>query len=539
MRIETEKRILGPLLALAVCAGVSTLSGCASAPSTPDAGTVRSPAKDAREVSPPPDQQVTTTASRFDAVGPDAELDGQPPLLGPQIADDAFASEESETVSEEAGAESPDLARQHEQPPGAQMDNESVAVQVSEADSERALTQYTDIWDRIRSGFGLPALDDPRVSYHERWFVKNPQYMDRKVERARLYLYYIVEEVEKRGMPMEIALLPAIESAYQPHAYSHARALGLWQFIAPTARRYGIQMNWWYDGRQDVLASTRAALDYLEKLYTEFGDWHLALAAYNAGEGKIHYAMAYNQRRGRPTSYQYLRLKAETQHYVPKLLALSRIVANPNAYGVQIAVIPNEPYFAPVDIGSQIDLNVVAQLADIPMGDLYDINPGFKRWATAPQGPHRVLVPIDKKDQLVEALSNLPDEQRIKWRRHRVRQGDTLSTIARRYGVTVSAIKQANHIRGSLIRVNQNLLIPISARPLSTRVANVTRPVPRARVNPPKSQAKVVHRVRQGETLWSIARKYEVYVNQLARWNFMNKGDILRVGQRLQIWITP
>jgi membrane-bound lytic murein transglycosylase D len=480
-----------------------------------------------------------TTDSRFDEVGPDLEADGQIPLLGPEISDDALATEDFETVNGDTMAELPDPAMQEERQPAEQMNDEPASAQVSEADSERGSTEYGDIWDRIRAGFGLPALDDSRVNYHERWFVKNPQYMDRKVERARLYLYHIVEEVEKRGMPMEIALLPAIESAYQPHAYSRARALGLWQFIAPTARRYGIQMNWWYDGRQDVLTSTRAALDYLEKLYAEFGNWHLALAAYNAGEGKIHYAMAYNQRRGRPTSYQYLRLRAETRHYVPKLIALSRIVANPDAYGVQIAPIPNQPYFAPVDIGSQIDLHVVAQLADIPMGDLYDINPGFKRWATAPQGPHRVLVPIDRKEQLIEALNDLPDEQRIKWRRHRVRKGDTLSTIARRYRVTVSAIKQANHIRGSLIRVKQNLMIPISARPLSRRVANVTRPAPRRRVTPPKSQAKVVHRVRRGETLWSIARRYQVYVNQLARWNYMNTRDILRVGQRLNIWIAP
>lgn len=532
MRIETEKRILGSLLALAVCTGVGTLSGCATAPSTANTAAAGLPANDVPNASPPAGRRTITTASRFDQVGPDHdEVDGESPLLGPEIPDETFATEEFDTVNGDAAAEPP------ERRPAGQMHDESAGAQVSEADSEPTSTQYGDIWDRIRAGFGLPALDDPRVSYHEQWFVKNPQYMDRKVERARLYLYHIVEEVEKRGMPMEIALLPAIESAYQPHAYSRARALGLWQFIAPTARRYGIKMNWWYDGRQDVLTSTRAALDYLEKLYTEFGDWHLALAAYNAGEGKIHYTMAYNQRRGRPTSYQYLRLRAETRHYVPKLLALSRIIANPDAYGIQITPIPNEPYFAPVDIGSQIDLNVVAQLADIPMGDLYDINPGFKRWATAPQGPHRVLVPIEKKEQLIEALNDLPDEHRIKWRRHRVRQGDTLSTIGRRYGVTVSAIKQANHIRGSLIRVNQNLLIPISARRLSRRVANVTRPAPR--VAPPKSQAKVVHRVRQGETLWSIARKYQVYVNQLARWNFMHTRDILRVGQRLNIWIAP
>jgi membrane-bound lytic murein transglycosylase D len=440
------------------------------------------------------------------------------------------SAQEASPVPSTALQQAPSDAQQSSEPatPGEATDTPHPAEQ----------KRYADLWDRIRDGFSLPPLDDPRVAFHERWFASNPQYMDRKMERARLYLYYIVQEIEKRGMPMEIALLPAIESAYQPHAYSRARALGLWQFIAPTARKYGIEMNWWYDGRQDVLASTRAALDYLQKLHEEFNDWNLALAAYNAGEGRVHYAIEYNRRKGRPTDYQHLRLRAETLHYVPKLMALVNIVSNPEAYGIQLASIPNEPYFVPVNVGSQIDLNVIAELADVPVGDLYDINPGFKRWATAPDGPHRILVPIDKREQLIEGLNSLPEESRIKWRRHRVSNGDTLSTIARRYGVTVSAIMRANHLRGTLIRVNQNLLIPISTRRLSLQVANVTRPV-RASYTPPASQAKVVHRVRYGETLWSIARQYRVYVSQLAKWNFIRPQDILQTGQTLNIWISP
>ncbi|MEK9133910.1 MAG: transglycosylase SLT domain-containing protein, partial [Pseudomonadota bacterium] len=220
----------------------------------------------------------------------------------------------------------------------------------------------SDIWARLRKGFTMKPLDSPQVEREIKWFANNPEYMQRMMERARLYLYYIADEVEKRGMPMEIALLPAIESAYKANAYSRARASGLWQFIPSTGRLYGLKANWWYDGRRDVQASTQAALDYLEKLYNDFdGDWHLALAAYNAGEGKIARMMKYNERKGKSTDYQYLKLKRETQHYVPKLMAMVSIVADPAKYGVQLASIPDEPYFARVETGSQIDLGVVAK----------------------------------------------------------------------------------------------------------------------------------------------------------------------------------
>ncbi|MDH3672983.1 MAG: LysM peptidoglycan-binding domain-containing protein [Gammaproteobacteria bacterium] len=411
--------------------------------------------------------------------------------------------------------------------------------QVDPAKGTSSTLHYTDLWDRIRSGLRLPKLEDRRVAYHERWFSKNPKYMKRKMERARLFLYHIVEELDRRGLPMDLALLPAIESAYQPHAYSHARASGLWQFIASTARRYGLKVNWWYDGRRDVVASTTAALNYLEDLHAEFDDWYLALAAYNAGEGKIRYLRERNRRRGLPTGYLHLpRLRAETQHYVPKLMAMINIVSNPEKYGITLEPIPNEPYFGRVDLGSQIDLNVVAKLADVPVGDLYDINPGFRRWATDPTGPHQVLVPIDNKDVLSTGLANLSQDARIKWRRHSVKRGETLGEIAKRYGVSVLAIKKANNVRGTLIRVNQNLMIPISSRPLSRNVANITRPLPRSRVGP-RGRAKIIHRVRKGETLWSIARKYRVYVRQLASWNRMRTRDILQVGRKLKIWISP
>jgi len=392
----------------------------------------------------------------------------------------------------------------------------------------------SDIWARLRKGFTMKPLDSPQVEKEIQWFVNNPEYMQRMMDRARLYLYYIADEVDKRGMPMEIALLSAIESAYKPHAYSRARAVGLWQFMPGTGRLYGLKANWWYDGRRDVQASTQAALDYLEKLYNDFdGDWHLALAAYNAGEGKVGRMIKFNERKGKSTEYQHLKLKRETLHYVPKLMAMVAIVANPDKYGVKLASIPNEPYFARVDTGSQIDLGVVAKLVDMPVDDLHDINPGYTRWATDPNGPHQLLVPADKKDALIAGLNNLPEDERVQWQHHSVKHGETLNQISRRYGLNVETLRTANNLHSNLLRNGQDLLIPISARPLKPEVI---RTAFRASSSRAARGEPVIHRVRRGETLSSIARRYNVVAGQLAKWNLMQMGDVLRLGQKLKIW---
>jgi len=355
------------------------------------------------------------------------------------------------------------------------------------------------------------------------------------MERAGLYLYYIMEEVERRGMPMEIALLPAIESAYKPYAYSRAKAAGLWQFIPSTGRLYGLKANWWYDGRRDVEAATRAALDYLEKLRHDFdGDWHLALAAYNAGEGKVSRMMEYNRRRGLPTAYEHLKLKPETRNYVPRLLAFANIVAAPEQYGVQLAQIPNKPYFARVETGSQIDLGVAAKLAELQVDDLHKINPGHNRWATDPEGPHHLLIPVAKKDAFVAGLNNLPEAERVQWRGHEVRRGDTLLEIARRYGVTVDSIRTSNNLRGNMLRAGQGLIIPVSHRTLTPAVRRAPEPAPQASGKP----GAVIHYVRVGDTLSGIARRYNVLINQLMQWNLLEPGDVLRLGQKLRIWPT-
>ncbi|MDA8362536.1 MAG: LysM peptidoglycan-binding domain-containing protein [Gammaproteobacteria bacterium] len=408
---------------------------------------------------------------------------------------------------------------------------------------------YSNLWQRVRAGFALPPLQGPRVTRQEQWFADNPVYMQNMLKRARLYLYYIVQEVQKRGMPTEIALLPAIESAYQPHAYSRARAVGLWQFMASTGRRYGLKTDWWYDGRSDVVASTDAALDYLEKLKNDFnGNWQLALAAYNCGEGEVQYAIDYNRRHGLPTDYSDLRLPIETENYVPKLMAMAYIVADPAKFGLTFPPIPNRPYFARIKTHTQVDLSVVAKLTDIPVQKLYRINPAYVHWVTGPHGAKDLLVPAAKKEAVLRGLRKLPPSERMRWWHHVVHPGDTLFAIAHRYRISISAIMASNDLRSSFLRVGQSLLIPVPmdrlARNESWRQPRVYRAVYR-RYRPVHPYhplwrgrvVRVVHRVRAGETLWSIARRYNVYVRQLRRWNLMDASDVLHLGQRLRIWV--
>ena len=395
-----------------------------------------------------------------------------------------------------------------------------------------SVVRYDDLWDRIRDGFAFPSIDNKYVDDYEKWYADRPKYMARVVERARPYLYYIVEEVENRGMPTELVLLPAIESAFVPTAYSRARAVGLWQFIPGTAKRYDLKMNWWYDGRRDVIESTRAALDYLEFLHKKFdGDWFHALAAYNAGEGKIAYEIKRNKSKGRETHYTNLRLKTETRRYVPKLVAFKEIINDPSRFGITLSSIPNEPYFTSVDTGGQIDLNVARELSGLNAKEIRHLNAAFKRWSTDPDGPHRLLVPVSSAASLQQALASLPDSERVKWGSYSIKQGDTLGRIARNYGVSVSALQQSNHLKGTFIRAGKTLLIPLSDSAISS-----TPGLAFAGTN--SQQGSLVHRVRSGDTLWGIARRYNVYVNQLTAWNSIRSRDTLRLGQNIVVYMN-
>lgn len=387
---------------------------------------------------------------------------------------------------------------------------------------------YNDLWARIRDGFAFPELDSPHVDYYVEWYSERPEHMERMTKRASRYLYYIVEELDRHDIPMEIALLPAIESAFKPRAYSHAHASGLWQFISATGRRYGLKQNWWYDGRRDVIAATDAAIRYLSVLREHFnGDWFHALASYNGGERRVQRAIARNRSQGKPTGYEHLELKRETMRYVPKLIAMKKIVANPQKYGLSLAPIPNEPYFEIVEVGSQVDLGIVAEAAGLSTDALQQLNPGFRRWATDPSGPHRVLVPVEAAERVAAKLNSLPSDQRMRWARHEVRPGDTLSQIARRYGITVQALQSSNRLSGSLIRAGATLVVPVSTASIATNNTGS------GQTNDP-----IVHRVQHGDTLWGIARRYEVPLKQLQHWNEIASNDILRLGQKIMVHLN-
>ncbi len=269
--------------------------------------------------------------------------------------------------------------------------------------------QYADLFDRMRAGFRLEdGSDHHAVDLELHWYSANPDYLQRAFGRADLYLYYIVTELERRGMPLELALLPVVESAFEPYAYSRARASGLWQFIPGTGSKYGLKQDWWYDGRRDIVESTRAALDYLQSLHDEFnGDWLLAIAAYNCGEALVERAVDMNRAAGRPITFWDLWLPRETRAYVPKLLAMRRLVLDPEGYGLAFSPIPNQPYFARVPTQGQVNLRIAAEIAGISPEDLYELNPAFHRWATDPAGPHYMLLPVNAADMFAENITQL------------------------------------------------------------------------------------------------------------------------------------
>jgi membrane-bound lytic murein transglycosylase D len=396
---------------------------------------------------------------------------------------------------------------------------------------------YDDLFDRMRAGFAFDEVQEPAIDVQLAWFEHNPDYLERVFQRGQRYMYHIITEVEARGMPLEFALLPVVESAYEPFAYSRSRAAGLWQFIPDTGSRFGLKRDWWYDGRRDVVESTRAALDYLQALHDQFdGDWLLAIAAYNVGENSVQRELDFNRANGKPADFWHLRLPQETRAYVPKLLALKRLMAEPERYGLEFAVIPNEPYFAVIDTGSQIDLKIAAQLAGTSYDELVALNPGYNRWATDPDGPQRMLVPIDNADAFDTALKTLGPDDRVRYASREFTRKDTLAGIAKQYGTTVAVLTKINDIKGGKVAPGETLKIPQVSGELPDKVLLAA-----ARVDRPETdmggrhQRQIVYRVRGGETLSSIARRHGMPVSTLARLNNMGAQDNLVKGQRLVI----
>lgn len=408
---------------------------------------------------------------------------------------------------------------------------------ISEIESSPA--EYTDIWARIRSGFRLShEVDRKRVLNELKWYVKHPEYVDRVAKRAQPHLYYIVEELERRNMPLEFALLPVVESAYDPFAYSHGRAAGLWQFIPGTARVYGLRIDWWFDGRRDVRDSTTAAIDYLQYLHKFFdGDWLLALAAYNAGQGNVRSSVRASGLADDEVNFWSLKVLRETYTYVPRLLAISELIANPEKYHINLPDIPNQPTWQVVDTGGQLDLNKAASLAGITSEMLYQLNPGYNQWATHPDGPHELIVPLDVADTFEAAVLELKDTERLSWIRHKVKSGESLGIIAGRYHTTIDTIRTANNIRGNMIRAGDSLMIPAAnhnefyAMTEGERLARKQEKLEQHYGSTP-----IKHIVQPGDSFWKLSREYDVGMRQLARWNGMGTTGLLHPGTELLVY---
>jgi membrane-bound lytic murein transglycosylase D len=320
-----------------------------------------------------------------------------------------------------------------------------------------------DLWLRIRGGFAMRDLDSPLVREWEQWYSSRPDYVARMVERSRRVLFHVVEEIEKRRMPLEVALLPMIESAYNPEAYSRAHASGMWQFIPSTGRNYGLRQTFWYDGRRDIVAATNAALDYLEKLYGMFNDWELALASYNWGEGAVSRAVARNQAKGLPADYESLDMPAETRNYLPKLQAVKNIVADPARFGLSLADIPNEPYFATVSARRHIDVKLAATLAEIPMEEFRFLNPAHNKPVINANAAETIVLPRDKVE-IFRANLEAHDKPLVSWQAYTVKPGDKTESIAAKHGMSVAELKQINGISGRpRLKTGQPLLVPVKA----------------------------------------------------------------------------
>ena len=423
----------------------------------------------------------------------------------------------------------------------------AVRAMVTRQQAERASTLPPNspvtgtLWPRIRSGMRLaqPASlpGTAQVARERRRYLKNVMYLNRIFERAEPFLHLIVERIEGHRLPAEFALLPVVESGFRTTAYSRGHASGLWQFIPATGSDYGLRQNWWYDGRRDVSAATDAAIQYLKHLHRLFdGNWLHALAAYNAGQSNVLRAIRHNRDTGRPTDFWHLDLPRETRNYIPRLLAISAIVRNPGAYGVTLTPIANRPRLTSIDAAGQIDLDIAANLAGMETASLKALNPGFKRWATPPAGPHTLLIPIDRAPVLQRKLAGMPPHARLRFARHRVARGDVLGKLAKRYDTTVTAIRRANRLRSTIIRIGQNLLIPTPhPAPAPLTASKGTQSGPGAPATTAPRTPVRIHVVVRGDTLWDIARQYTIRLADLIAWNRLDPNKPLRIASTLRL----
>ena len=430
--------------------------------------------------------------------------------------------------------------------------------------SVTGFTQSTsdDLWGRIKDGYAMPELKSNYVNSHTNWYASRPEYVQRMVQRSQKYLYHIVEEVQKRGMPTEIALLPMVESAFNPKAYSTSSASGIWQFIPSTGKSFGLKQNWWVDNRRGVTAATDAALTYLQKLHGMFGSWDLALAAYNAGEGTVQRAINRNRRQGLPTDYESLNLPAETRNYVPKLQAIKNIMTNPEQYGLKVDTIPNRPYFIKVNAPQQIDVYLAAKLAEISFDEFNALNPEYNRpVATTKGNVHEILLPVSAAQTFTDNLSNY-DKPLVSWQAYHAKRGERMDHIASKFGINVTQLREANGISaGKKVAPTSTMLVPSnpSSNSANNDVANANSQdgaigdgqsstnidtdslennnLSTTSDDSDSTKKTVMHKVKKGESIAQVAKKYGVNAKQLMAQNSLKSGK-LKAGQLIKVSFT-
>jgi membrane-bound lytic murein transglycosylase D len=388
-----------------------------------------------------------------------------------------------------------------------------------------------DIWQRMRTGFAMPDLTTSAAQEKTAWYAARGEYLKRSFERARPFLYHIVEELEKRGMPTELALLPLVESAYNPRAVSPAQAAGMWQFIPSTGKKYNLTQDWWRDERRDIIASTTAALDYLQFLHGLFNDWHLALASYNWGEGAVGRAVERARAKGEPADYASLRMPAETAGYVPKLQAIKNIVMNPGLYNIALPNVPNAPYFATFTKTRDIDVKTAARLADMPLEEFLALNPAHNRPVIPGANRPTLILPAEKVDVFKQNLENAEGKQLSSWKAYALKAGEKLEQVAARFGMDLTTLKLVNGIgpRSSLKPGHTLLVAKDIKAPDEVLPVNLDQPALLAQERIVRS----THVVKKGETLATIAGKYKVRADDLKKWNRLTGA--LALGQKLAI----
>jgi len=399
------------------------------------------------------------------------------------------------------------------------------------------LTPPADLWERIRRGYAMPDLNNDLVRERERWYVSRPDYIERMTERSSKYLFHIVEELERRNMPTELALLPFIESAFNPQAVSSAKAAGMWQFMPATGRHFELKQNAFRDDRRDVLASTRAALDYLQKLHGIFGDWHLALAAYNWGQGSVGRAIDKNRKAGLGTGYEDLNMPAETRHYVPKLQAVKNIVRDPQALNTVLPVIENHPYFQSVDITRDIDVAMAAKLANVELDDFKALNPSAHRPVILAAGTPQILLPWDNAATFRANLQANADRQLASWTAWQAPSTMRTADVARRVGMTEADLRAVNQIpNGMVIKAGSTVLVRRYAQ-VRHDVAEAIADNAQLSLGRQELQVRRIVKAGKNETVSSLARRYKVAASSVAEWNNLRVSSALRLGQPVTVYL--